>query len=112
MLDREADHLVLPAAQQEYVDERCAAGLALEYRTYPGLDHVPLIGADSPYLDDCWPGRRHDWPENPRSPRAEASCDNGNGVPATRPQSDCSSAEVCCCVRAVEQPGTAVAAQA
>jgi pimeloyl-ACP methyl ester carboxylesterase len=48
----EDDQLVVPAAQAEYVDERCAAGGQVEYRTYPGKDHVPLVEADSPYIDD------------------------------------------------------------
>lgn len=48
----EDDQLVLPRAQAAYVDRRCADGGRLEYRTYPGKDHVPLVEADSPYVDD------------------------------------------------------------
>ncbi|WP_107764817.1 lipase family protein [Nocardioides terrigena] len=48
----EDDQLVLPTAQAEYVEERCADGGQVEYRTYPGKDHVPLVEADSPYIDD------------------------------------------------------------
>jgi alpha-beta hydrolase superfamily lysophospholipase len=48
----EDDQLVLPEAQADYVEARCAAGGRVEYRTYPGKDHVPLVEADSPYLDD------------------------------------------------------------
>lgn len=38
-----ADDLVLPPLQEAYVAARCAAGQRLEYRTYPGLDHVGLV---------------------------------------------------------------------
>ncbi len=42
-----ADPLVLPSLQQQYVDDRCAAGEAIDYRTFEGLGHVELVGADS-----------------------------------------------------------------
>jgi len=48
----EGDALVLPSAQQAYVDQRCALGGALEYRTYPGSDHVGVVGDDSPLIPD------------------------------------------------------------
>ena len=44
----EADPLILPAMQAAYARQRCALGGALEYRTYPGLDHVGLVASDSP----------------------------------------------------------------
>jgi uncharacterized membrane protein HdeD (DUF308 family)/alpha-beta hydrolase superfamily lysophospholipase len=43
-----ADRLVLPAMQARFVASRCAAGQALEYRVYPGLDHMPLVAPASP----------------------------------------------------------------
>lgn len=49
----EADSLVVPSAQEEYVDARCAAGYAVDYRTYPGLDHVPLVEPESPAVADA-----------------------------------------------------------
>lgn len=48
----EADSLIVPEVQADYVAARCAAGQPLDYRTYPGLDHVPLVAADSPLLTD------------------------------------------------------------
>ncbi len=48
----EADPLVLPSAQQEYVDQRCGLGGALDYRTYPGFGHVDVVGDDSPLVPD------------------------------------------------------------
>lgn len=48
----EADALVLPSAQAEYVKQRCAAGGRVEYRTYPNRDHVGVVGADSPLIPD------------------------------------------------------------
>lgn len=41
------DSLILPAAQRAYVQERCEAGYAVDYREYPGLNHVPLVEPDS-----------------------------------------------------------------
>jgi pimeloyl-ACP methyl ester carboxylesterase len=64
----EDDQLVLPSAQADYVAERCAAGGQVDYRTYPGKDHVPLVEADSPYIDDlvAWTQDRLDG-KRPRS---------------------------------------------
>jgi pimeloyl-ACP methyl ester carboxylesterase len=47
-----ADSLVVPAAQDAYVKARCAAGQQVDYRTYPGRDHVPLVEPDSPAIPD------------------------------------------------------------
>ena len=46
------DALVSAEVQAGYVAARCQAGQQLEYRTYPGLDHVPLVEADSPLIPD------------------------------------------------------------
>ena len=46
------DGLVVPAAQDAYVDARCAAGYAVDYRTYDGRGHVPLVEPDSPLVPD------------------------------------------------------------
>jgi len=48
----EADGLILPTAQREYVDQRCALGGTLDYRTYPDVDHVGLVGEGSPLIPD------------------------------------------------------------
>ncbi len=37
----EADSLVLPPVQNAFAHRLCQAGQKLEYRAYPGLDHVP-----------------------------------------------------------------------
>ncbi|NKG21169.1 lipase family protein [Paeniglutamicibacter terrestris] len=47
-----ADQLVLPTMQEQWVAQRCAAGQAMEYREYPGLDHLPLVADDSPLIND------------------------------------------------------------
>jgi uncharacterized membrane protein HdeD (DUF308 family)/alpha-beta hydrolase superfamily lysophospholipase len=47
-----SDSLVSPEVQAGYVAARCQAGQQLEYRTYPGLDHVPLVEANSPLVPD------------------------------------------------------------
>ncbi len=46
----QADSLILPAVQSGYADSLCAAGQPVDYRTFPGLDHVPLVEADSPLI--------------------------------------------------------------
>lgn len=43
-----SDPLVKPEMQQGWVDGRCAAGDPIDYRTYPGLGHLSLVGPDSP----------------------------------------------------------------
>lgn len=48
----DADSLVLPRVQDGYVEARCAAGYPVDYRTYAGLDHVPLVQADSPLIPE------------------------------------------------------------
>lgn len=47
-----ADSLVVTAAQNEYVKARCDAGQSVDYRTYEGLDHLPLIEPDSPAISE------------------------------------------------------------
>jgi alpha-beta hydrolase superfamily lysophospholipase len=44
----DADPLVLPTMQRQWVAGRCAAGQQVDFRTYPGLDHLSLVAADSP----------------------------------------------------------------
>jgi len=48
----EEDSLVLREVQDGYVAARCDDGQPIDYRTYPGLDHVPLVEADSPLLPE------------------------------------------------------------
>ena len=48
----ESDPLVLPEVQERFVQARCEAGDALEYRTYPDRDHVGVVAADSPLLPE------------------------------------------------------------
>jgi uncharacterized membrane protein HdeD (DUF308 family)/acetyl esterase/lipase len=46
------DSLVVQAAQDAYVAELCAAGQPVDYRTYQGRDHVPLVEPDSPAIPE------------------------------------------------------------
>jgi uncharacterized membrane protein HdeD (DUF308 family)/alpha-beta hydrolase superfamily lysophospholipase len=48
-----ADRLVTPPSQDAYVALRCARGYAVDYRTYPGLDHVPAAERGSPAVADA-----------------------------------------------------------
>lgn len=44
----EIDDLVLPEVQKRYVTARCSAGQRIDFRTYPGRDHVSVVAPDSP----------------------------------------------------------------
>lgn len=44
----EMDDLVLPEVQKRYVNARCSAGQRIDFRTYPGRDHVSVVAPDSP----------------------------------------------------------------
>lgn len=48
----DADTLVLPQMQRDWVQAQCAAGHALDYREYPGLGHLSLVGDQSPLVAD------------------------------------------------------------
>lgn len=54
----EADGLVQPTLQRRYVDARCRRGQPLDYRTYPGRDHLSLVDTDSPLVADLVPWTR------------------------------------------------------
>ncbi|MGW4929864.1 lipase family protein [Agromyces sp. NPDC004153] len=47
-----ADTLVVPSAQDAFVEDACAAGQQIDYRLYAGRDHVPLVEADSPLVPE------------------------------------------------------------
>jgi acetyl esterase/lipase len=48
----EADDLVFPSVQLNYVKARCAAGQALDYRSYAQRDHLSLVAPDSALTAD------------------------------------------------------------
>jgi uncharacterized membrane protein HdeD (DUF308 family)/alpha-beta hydrolase superfamily lysophospholipase len=48
------DGLIVPDVQSDYVAERCAAGYDVDYRTYPGLGHVPLVETGSPLIPELF----------------------------------------------------------
>jgi uncharacterized membrane protein HdeD (DUF308 family)/alpha-beta hydrolase superfamily lysophospholipase len=58
----EADTLILPDVQAAYAEGLCASGQVVDYRTYAGRDHVPLVAADSPLVPDLidWTHDRFD----------------------------------------------------
>ena len=58
----EIDDLVLPQVQKGYVEARCSAGQRIDYRTYPGRDHVSVVAADSPLAPELlqWTRDRFD----------------------------------------------------
>lgn len=45
-----ADPLILPSMQQSWINGRCEAGDPIDYRTYPGLDHMSLVTENSPLI--------------------------------------------------------------
>lgn len=48
----DTDDLVLPQVQAAWVARRCAAGQAIEFRLYPGRDHLTLLAPESPFTAD------------------------------------------------------------
>jgi alpha-beta hydrolase superfamily lysophospholipase len=48
----EGDALVSPTIQARFVATRCAAGQVIDYRAYPGRDHISLVALSSPLSDD------------------------------------------------------------
>lgn len=50
----EADGAIARTIQDGYVANRCAAGWPVDYRTYEGLDHMPLVEPGSPAIDDAF----------------------------------------------------------
>jgi alpha-beta hydrolase superfamily lysophospholipase len=65
----EDDSLILPSMQAAYVRQRCASGALLEYRSYPGRNHLGLVGADSELIPDLlqWTQDRLDGRPPPRA---------------------------------------------
>lgn len=55
LLAQGEDDAAIPLASQDsYVADRCGEGWELDYRTYPGLDHLPLVEPDSEAIDDVF----------------------------------------------------------
>ncbi|MGX1809663.1 lipase family protein [Nocardia sp. NPDC055321] len=66
-----ADTLVDPGVQSLYATTRCVDGWNLDYRTYPGRDHVGVVAADSPLVPDLlgWTQQRlSNLPQQPACP--------------------------------------------
>jgi len=57
-----ADGLIVPTAQKAYAEGLCSAGVAVDYRSYKGLDHVPLVDDASPLIPQLldWSAKRFD----------------------------------------------------
>ena len=49
-----ADSLIEVEVQDLYVESMCSAGLQVDYRTYQGVDHVPLVEPDSPLIPELF----------------------------------------------------------
>jgi uncharacterized membrane protein HdeD (DUF308 family)/alpha-beta hydrolase superfamily lysophospholipase len=52
MMQGAADQLITPDTQSSYVKTRCEAGYPVDYRTYVGRGHVPLVEPDSPAVPE------------------------------------------------------------
>jgi uncharacterized membrane protein HdeD (DUF308 family)/acetyl esterase/lipase len=49
-----ADSLIEADVQDRYVESMCSAGRQVDYRTYEGMDHVPLVEPDSPLIPELF----------------------------------------------------------
>jgi len=67
----EGDQIVSPAVQAQYVKTRCAEGVGVDYRTYPGRGHLTLVAPDSTLAPDLL-----DWTQQRFAGRAAASTCN------------------------------------
>lgn len=67
------DPLVRPELQDGYVAARCAAGQAVDYRHYPGRDHLSLVAPDSPLIADLIAWTRDRFAGRPPSPNCPVS---------------------------------------
>lgn len=74
-----ADSLVLPHVQQDYVDGLCAERQDVDYRVYPGRNHLDIVEPDSALVPELvdWTAARL----SGAAPRA-ASGSTGSGVEA------------------------------
>lgn len=50
----EADSLIARDMQDDFAAAQCAAGVPVDYRTYPGLDHIPLVERGSAAIAELW----------------------------------------------------------
>ncbi|MDI2098186.1 lipase family protein [Ruicaihuangia caeni] len=56
----EADELIPPRVQQAFIERIREAGQDVDYRTYPGRDHITLVYQTSPLMDElfAWSAER------------------------------------------------------
>lgn len=60
-----ADTLITPAAQAAYVVDRCAEGQQVDFRTYPGRDHLSVVATDSPAVPELLDWTAERWAGDP-----------------------------------------------
>lgn len=65
------DPLVKPPLQHAWVEARCKAGDAIDYRTYPGLDHNSLVAANSPLTPQLVQWTLDRWDDKPSTPNCQ-----------------------------------------
>ena len=53
--------------QRRFVAARCAAGQRIDFRTYPGQDHMLVLASDSPLMTDLFDWTRDRWDGQPTS---------------------------------------------
>lgn len=74
------DPLVLPEVQAGWVARRCAAGQPIEFRRYPGRDHLSLVAADSPLVRDLVDWTQARFAGEPAGPSCGGDAAQGGGV--------------------------------
>ena len=71
-----ADELVLPTLQERWVQERCEAGIEIDFRTFPGLGHVSLVAEGSPLNPQLVSWTLDRWADKPATPNCAAQADS------------------------------------
>lgn len=73
------DPLVLPEIQASWVAQRCAAGQPIEFRRYPGRDHLSLVAEDSPLVRDLVDWTQARFAGEPPGPSCGGGAGQGRG---------------------------------
>ena len=69
----EDDELVLHDVQARFVRRKCEDGQNVDFRTYPGRDHLSVVAPDSPFIAKLVAWTRQRFAGEPRCPNCHSS---------------------------------------